>query len=150
MISCSQQMPPDAEEVLNDSVHREKSLRLPRGFEPSHLSLALACRLVGDFRPIVFVLLGAVDDRRHDGPVRHAIASQLIGDQPPGRATLTLQQLTEEAFGGAGVSPSLNQDIKHITVLINGTPEILSATLDRDENLIQVPDVTQAALSPFY
>ncbi len=93
---------------------------MTRGLEPSHLSLALACRLVGDFRPIVRIWLGAVDDRRHDGPVSHAVASQLVGDQPPGRATLTLQQLTEEAIGGAGVSPSLNQDIKHITILING------------------------------
>ena len=58
MISCSQEMPSDAEEVLDDSVHREKSLRLSRGLEPSHLSLPLPRRLVGDFRPIVFVLLG--------------------------------------------------------------------------------------------
>ena len=145
MISCSQQVTSDAEEVLDGSMHREKSLRLSRGLEPSHLSLALACRLVGDFRPIVLVKLGTVDDRRHDRPVRHAVASQLVGDQPPGRATLTLQQLTEEAFGGAGVSPSMNQDIKHITVLINGTPEILSSTLDRDEDFVEMPRVAQTA-----
>jgi hypothetical protein len=72
----------------------------------------------------------------------------LVGDQPPRRATLPLQQLTEEAFGGASFSPSLNQDIKHITVLINGTPEILSSTLDRDEDFVEMPRVAQTALSP--
>ncbi len=47
MISCSQQMPSDGSEVLDNDLHREKSLRLSMGLEPSHLSLALACRLVG-------------------------------------------------------------------------------------------------------
>ena len=128
----------------------KKSLRLTRGLEPSHLSLPLASRLVGHFRSIVLVWLGAVNDGRHDAPVSCGITPQLVGDQPPGRATLTLQQLTEEAFGGAGVSPSLNQDIKHITVLIYGTPEILSSTLDRDEDFVEMPRVAQTALSPLH
>ncbi len=147
---CPQEVTSDAEEILDDSVHREKSLRLSRGLKPSHLSLALACRLVGDVRPIVLVLTGSMLHRRKDLAMSCRIASQLVGDQPPGRATLTFQQLTEEAFGGAGVSPSLNQDIKHITVLINAAPEILSSTLDRDEHLIQVPRVAQTALSPLH
>jgi len=60
----------------------------------------------------------------------------------------SVQQLKEETFGSAGVSPSLNQDIKHITILINGTPEILSSTLDRDEDFVEMPRVAQATLAP--
>jgi len=60
----------------------------------------------------------------------------------------SVQQLKEETFGSAGVSPSLNQDIKHITILINGTPEILSSTLDRDEDFVEMPRVAQTALPP--
>ena len=75
----------------------KESLRVTRGrgLEPLHLSLALPSRLVRHFRPIVLVLLGAVDDGRHDGPVSCGITPQLVRDQPPGLAALPLQQLTE-------------------------------------------------------
>jgi len=46
------------------------------------------------------------------------------------------------------VTPSLNQNIEHITVLINGTPEVLSSTLDRDEDFVEMPRVAQATLAP--
>jgi hypothetical protein len=41
----------EPEEILNDSVNGQESLCLTSGFEPSHLSLALARRLVGDYDP---------------------------------------------------------------------------------------------------
>ena len=123
-------------------------MRLSRGLEPSHLSLPLPRRLVGDFRPIVFVLLGAVNDGRHDTPVSCGITPQLVGDQPPGRAALSLQQLPKEALRRTLITTRLDEDIDHITILINCTPEILPLTLDSDEHLIQVPRVAQATLSP--
>jgi len=46
MMGSPQQVTSDTEEILNDSVHREKSLRLARGLESSHLSLPLPRRLV--------------------------------------------------------------------------------------------------------
>ncbi len=89
-----------------------------------------------------------MDDGRHDAPVSCGITPQLVGDQPPGRATLTLQQLTKEAFSSTSVATRLDEDIDHVPILINGTPEILSSTLDGDEDLVQVPRVAQATLSP--
>jgi hypothetical protein len=74
------QVTSDTEEIPGDSVYRQESLRMSRGFESSHLSLPLASRLMGDFRPIVRVSAGVVDDERHDRPVRCGIASQLVGD----------------------------------------------------------------------
>ena len=41
-----QQMSADPEEILYESVYREKPLRVCSGFEPTHLSLALPCRLM--------------------------------------------------------------------------------------------------------
>ena len=38
-------------------------------------------------------------------------------------------------------------DVDHITILINGTPEILTPTLDGDEHLVQVPRIAEATLS---
>ena len=56
-------------------------------------------RLMRDFGSIVSVLVGVVDDGGHDLAVSGAVAFQLVGDQPPGRASLPLQQLAEESFG---------------------------------------------------
>ena len=58
-------MTPQAKEIPNEAVHRQESLRVSGGFEPPHLSLALAGRLMRDFCSIVLVLLSAVNNRRH-------------------------------------------------------------------------------------
>ncbi len=55
-------MPSDPEEIQDDSVDRQESLRLSDGLEPWHLSLPLSGWLVGDFGPIVRVASGVVDD----------------------------------------------------------------------------------------
>ena len=89
-----------------------------------------------------------MDDGRHDPSVRGAIASQLVGNEPPRRPALPLQQLSKKALGRTLIATQLNEDIDHITILINGTPEILPSTLDSDEHLVQVPCVAQATLAP--
>src|SRR2546427_13175778 len=64
-----------AKEILNEAVDRQESLLVSRGFEPPHLSLALAGRLMGDFGSIVFVHrtmrpMALVDDvKEHVGSV---------------------------------------------------------------------------------
>ena len=45
--------------------------------------------------------------------------------------------LRKKRLAARCVSPWLNQDIEHITVLIDGTPEILPLTLDRDEDFVR-------------
>ena len=41
----------------------------------------------------------------------------------------------------------LDKDVDHITILINGTPEILTPTLDGDEDFVDMPRIAEAALS---
>ncbi len=123
----------------------QESLRMTWRFEPSHLTLALPRGLMRDLGPIVLVTFRAMDDGRHDAPMRRRIASQLVGDQRPRHATLLLQQLAEESFGGFPITARLDEDIDHITVLIHRTPEVLTFALDRDEDLVQVPRVSQTA-----
>ena len=100
------------------------------GFEPPHLSLALAGRLMRDFGSIVLVLLRAVNDGRHYEVVGSRVAAKLVGDQTPWRTALPFQQLTEEAFGRTPIAPGLDEDVDHVAVLVDGPPEILLATLD--------------------
>ncbi len=91
MVGWPNQMPSDPEEIQDDTVDRQELLRVSGGLEPSHLSFTLSGRLVRDFGPIVRVTFRDVNDRRHDRPVCRAIASQLVGDQPPRFASLTFQ-----------------------------------------------------------
>ena len=41
----------------------------------------------------------------------------------------------------------LQENIYHVSVLVDGAPEILPLTLDCHEEFVQVPDVPQASLS---
>ena len=48
-----QEMPSEAEEVVNRAMDHKKPLDLPRGFEAMHLVFSLARRLMSDFRSVV-------------------------------------------------------------------------------------------------
>jgi len=88
-----------------------------------------------------------VDDRRHDGPVRRAVGLQLIGYQPPRFASLAFQQPTKEALRCTLIATGLDKNIDYVPVLVNRAPEILSVTPDSHEEFVQMPSITQAALS---
>ena len=100
VVNRSEQVTADTEEVLHESVHREKPLRVRGGFESTHLPLALARRLMRDFRSIVLVLPGAVNDGRHDRAVGGRIAAQLVRDQTVGRPALSFQDRAKEVPEG--------------------------------------------------
>ena len=80
--------------------------------------------------------------------MRSPIASEFVGDQPSRFAPLPLQQLPEESLGSSGVSSTLDQDVDHVAVLINGAPQVVSLALDADEDLVQEPDVSESTLPP--
>ena len=51
-----------------------------------------------------------------------------------------------EAFGGFPIAARLDENIDHVTILVNGAPEKLSFASDRDEHLVQVPRIAEATL----
>ena len=61
--------------------------------------------------------------------------------------SLTAHESSKESFRSALVTTRLNQDVDHVTVLIHGPPEVLLLAVDSDEDFIQVPDISEAALS---
>jgi hypothetical protein len=107
----------DAKEILHESGHREKPLRVLGGCEPAHQSLALARRLMRDLRSDVFVRLRAVHHGRHHGK------------EPRGRLAIT---------------PGLDEDVDEVTILVNRSPEIPTSALDVHKQLIEIPGVAQA------
>ena len=52
---------------------------------------------------------------------------------------------SKEPRRGVPIPPRLNQDVEHIAVLVHSSPQVLLATVDRDEELVEVPCVAQAA-----
>jgi len=76
------------------------------------------------------------------------ITPKLVGDQLPGCLSLMFQGPTKEALSGSAISTLGNQNIDHVSILIDGTPKIEALTLDGDEEFIDVPDVAESSLFP--
>ncbi len=81
VVGRAQEVPPNPEEVLDDSVNGEEALGLAWRLEPAHLSLSLSRRLMRDLRSVVGVPARVVDHRRHGAPPRCAVAPQLVGHE---------------------------------------------------------------------
>ena len=145
MMDGPQEMAADTKEILHGSVHREKSLRVGTGFEPAHLALPLPGRLVGDFRPVVRVLVRAVNHGRHHGAAGRGVTAQLVGDQSSRDTARSFQQLPEEAYRRPPIAPGLHEIADHVAVFIDGRPQILLPPLDLDEQLVRQPGVAHAA-----
>ena len=65
----------------------------------------------------------------------------ILGDRLRARRTYP----SKEPRRGVPIPPRLNQDVEHIAVLVHSSPQVLLATVDRDEELVEVPCVAQAA-----
>ena len=73
------------------------------------------------------------------------VARQLVGDGPSRRGALALQQPAEESNSGPAIAPWLDEDVAHITILVDRPPQVLLPPLDPDEQLIEMPRVSLTA-----
>jgi hypothetical protein len=64
---------------------------------------------VRDFSPVVGVAGGVMHDRRHDDPVRGAVAPKSVGDETPWDAGAPLEQTPKEPSGSMAVPAGLEQ-----------------------------------------
>ena len=119
MVSGPQQVSAHPEEILYEAVYGCEALHLGGRLKAPHLTLALACRLMGHFGSIVRVLVRDVDHGWHHGPTSRRIAAQLVRDQTSRYRSLALQQLPEEARGGTPIAPGLHEDVDHVAVLVD-------------------------------
>ena len=83
-----------------------------------------------------------------DLSVGRRIAAKLVGNELPGWSPLVFQHLAKEALSGSPVSVACDQDIGDIAVLVHGSPKTMAFAADGDEQLVHVPDVPEATLSP--
>ena len=75
------------------------------------------------------------------------VAAQLVGHEPHGFLSLTVQQSAEESPRCPRVPTGLYEDVDQITVLIHRAPEILALTVDRHEDFIQESRISESTLS---
>ena len=102
---------------------------------------------MGDFGAIVRVLGRVVGDTGHDVPLGNSVAAQLVGHETTRFLSLTLQECSEESPRRTPVPTGLDEDVDQITVLIHRAPEILALTVDRHEDFIQEPRISESTLS---
>ena len=69
------------------------------------------------------------------------IPAQFIGDQYTRDVLTSVQQLAKELVGGLFVRPALDQDIEHISTLINCWPELVQLASDLEKDRIKMPFV---------
>ena len=89
--------------------------------------------------------------RRHHGAARGGVGAQLVGDQSSRDTALGFQQRPKESDGCSPIPVRWHEDVQDVTVLVDRAPQILLATLDRDEHLVEMPGVshpTESAPQP--
>jgi hypothetical protein len=96
---------------------------------------------MGILRPIVQAFVLAVLHARQYLLFSRAIAAQLIGDQHTWDILASLEQFPKELLGSLFVPSALHQDIEHIAMLINCSPEIVQLGVDAEKDLVKVPFV---------
>jgi hypothetical protein len=68
-----------------------------------------------------------------------SVGPQLVSDDRPWGEAILLQQLPHQLQRCPLIPLGLNQNVKHLAILINCTPEIPPAPADRDIHFIEVP-----------
>jgi hypothetical protein len=93
--------------------------------------------------PFVLTMLHSWQYLAFRGP----ITLQLISDDHAWHILQPFEQFPKESLGGLFVASALHQDIKHVPILINGSPYIVFLASYGENHLVHVPFVptTRAA-----
>ena len=102
---------------------------------------------MGYFGAIVRVLGRVVGEQGHDVPMCDTVAAQLVGHETNWFLSLTLQEFSKESPRRTPVPTGLDEEVDQVTVLVHGAPEILTLTVDRDEDFVQEPRISESTLS---
>ena len=122
-------------------VDGQEALGLSRRFEPLHDPLTPPCRLTGIFCTVVQAFVLAMLDVQRHVLLRGAIGWQFVRDHDARRFARLSQELAQEAPGGFSVAPTLNENVKNETVLVDGAPKPMLLACDGDNDLVQMPFV---------
>jgi hypothetical protein len=77
-----------------------------------------------------------------------AVGTQLVGRHPLRREALLAQQLAHELGGRRPVSTTLNQNLEHLALMIDGTPQIHVLARNPDDHFVEMPAITRSRTAP--
>jgi hypothetical protein len=77
-------------------------------------------------------------------PFGRGITGQLVGDDHAWHVLKSLEELAEKLLGSSLIAPALHEDIQHVPMLINSSPQIVPFAVDGEKHLIQMPLITTA------
>ncbi len=131
-------------EVLGDeSIGRQKALRVAGSFEPLHPALSLPSGLVRVLGAVVEVAMLPMFYAGENLAFSRSVTLQFVGDNDAGNIPQALEELAEELLRSLLVSAALDQDIEHVSFLIDGSPQIVMFAFNRQYHFIEVPLVTR-------
>ena len=84
-------------------------------------------------------MLGGEPDRAE----RCRIRSQSIRHHPGRREAILLQQFHHQFPGDFGVSSTLDQEVEHLTLIVDRPPQPITIAAHRDHNFVEVPTITR-------
>jgi hypothetical protein len=125
-------------------MRRAEALRLTGGVEALPGPLPHSYGLVGVLGSIVEVLRPAMLRRRRHGAVGNLVVASLSVTITRGTYRRPLSSLRKSLFAATVSRRRCKQDVEYDPVLIDGSPEVVSNTVDLDEYLVHVPLVTRA------
>jgi len=145
VIRCAKQMPAVAEKIVHSRVKREEALSVASRLKAPHVSLPLTGGLVGELASIVRISASVMIRSGQDFPCGRGVALGPIGHETHRLGTLGFQCHAEEPLGGPCIASTLHEDIDDVSILVDRAPEVVDLSVDRDEDLVDMPDVTEPA-----
>ncbi len=79
--------------------------------------------------------------------MRDAVTSQLIRDNLPRFTAMLSNQPFEKPPGSCAVASCLQKHIDYLTILVNGSPQVLLPTLDLHEHLVDKKCISKSLMS---
>src|SRR6056297_3604772 len=77
----------------------------------------------------------------------HRIATKLVRHDLPGLIAMRPQQPFKKVFRSKSISPGLQKNINHLTILINCPPQIVLLAVYLHKDLVDVESVTESSMS---
>src|SRR5262245_59533372 len=114
---------------------------MPGGFEPGHAILALTRRPMRVFTPVIEITTLTVFHPGQYLTLGRAIALQFVRNDDARNVCEALEQLAKKLLRRVLIAPALDQDIEDVVVLIDGAPQVMAFTINRQKHFVQVPFV---------
>ena len=96
---------------------------------------------MGVFGPVVQTLVLAMLDFRHDFAPSGAVGAKFVGNDALWRTPLLAQKPCQQSPRGLCVRVDLHDLVEDIAVLIDGAPEMALLSIDRDDELVETPNI---------